>query len=289
MRSIPVIAAELEALLRSLEPGHLTRAQGESVKRLRGELNTAGNEPLDQRSAPRRSRSAGKTTFCHRCKTYGTPETRCKCPPKQRAAGLAVYDLVPAGQAARSAPPRRTLAETRARAHAVLDRAALEDGERLVALPYGAIRDQALRTIEKRSTDLSPASQDKLDRLVRTRDKSTDGRLISRRIAAAGSDAYRTAFQKAMTSKNPAFTPEEVRAVNTYYEVRHEEMRAANESSNAPVGKAGRSSHGSRRLSTHAQQFGRDRQRLNTQRTRVRWRATVRLFGDAQSPGVAAS
>jgi hypothetical protein len=54
---------------------------------------------------------------------------------------------------------------------------------------------------------------------VRTRDKSTDGRLIARRIAATGSKHYEQAFEKGMRYRHPALTPEEVRAVNTFKEV----------------------------------------------------------------------
>jgi hypothetical protein len=56
--------------------------------------------------------------------------------------------------------------------------------------------DQALRTIEARSSELSPASQDRLEALVRTRTVATDGRLIARRIAATGSRDYESAYDK---------------------------------------------------------------------------------------------
>jgi hypothetical protein len=65
--------------------------------------------------------------------------------------------------------------------------------------------------------------------LVRTRDKSTDGRLIARRIAATGSKPYEAAFEKGMRHKVPALTPEEVRALAVFREVQHAEMRAADE------------------------------------------------------------
>jgi hypothetical protein len=154
-------------------------------------------------------------TYCPGCKTWGIPTLRCKCPKG---------DI-------RGPAPRRTWAETRARAHAFLDREALENPERLCALPYASVRDMALRSIEKRSDVLSTASQDKLEALVRTRDKSTDGKLVARRIAATGSKAYEAAFEKGMRSKTPAFTPEEAQAVNTFKEVQVDEMRAANEGS----------------------------------------------------------
>ena len=54
-------------------------------------------------------------TRCPNCRTYGIPGTRCKCPDGP----------------IRAAAPQRTWAETRARAHAILDRDALENPERL--------------------------------------------------------------------------------------------------------------------------------------------------------------
>ena len=152
-------------------------------------------------------------TRCRACKTWGIPGTSCKCPKRP----------------VRAAAPRRTLAETRERAHRMLDADALSDPERLCSLPYASVRDMALRSIEKRSGDLTPASQDKLEALVRTRDKCTDGKLIARRIAATGSRAYESAFTKGLSQKNPAFTPEEAQAVNTFRDVQVDEMRAAAE------------------------------------------------------------
>ena len=113
--------------------------------------------------------------------------------------------------------------------HQILDREAVENSERLMALGYGEVRDLALRSIEARSDELSPASQDKLDSLVRTRTLSTDGRLISRRVAATGTRTYATAFHKSLTSRTPPWSPQEVSAVQTFREVQQAEMRAASE------------------------------------------------------------
>src|ERR1035438_4387742 len=123
-------------------------------------------------------------TRCSKCRTSGIAGTKCQCPSTP------------------ATPARHyTWPELRQRAHAMLDREALENPERLCSLPYASVRDMALRSIEKRSDVLSTASQDKLEALVRTRDKSTDGRLIARRIAATGSRAYEAAFEKGMRSK----------------------------------------------------------------------------------------
>jgi HK97 family phage major capsid protein len=153
-------------------------------------------------------------TRCSKCRTSGIAGTKCQCPSTP------------------ATPARHyTWPELRQRAHAMLDREALENPERLCSLPYASVRDMALRSIEKRSDVLSTASQDKLEALVRTRDKSTDGKLVARRIAATGSRAYESAFEKGMRSKTPAFTPEEAQAVNIFKEVQVDEMRAANEGS----------------------------------------------------------
>jgi HK97 family phage major capsid protein len=150
--------------------------------------------------------------------------------------GVPCYELIPANAVTRSATPRRSLAETRERAHRMLDSEALSDPERLCSLPYASVRDMALRSIEKRSDVLSPASQDKLEVLVRTRDRSTDGKLVARRIAATGSPAYEAAFAKALRHKSPAFAPEEAQAINTFREVQVDEMRAAAESTTFGLG-----------------------------------------------------
>ena len=183
-----------------------------------------------------------RATFCPKCRTSGTPGARCKCAPRSAAGdGIPFYNLTPDGQATRSKPapsarPARSIAETRARWNQIMDHDALEDGFRLVSLPYREVRDQALRTIESRSSELSPASQDRLEALVRTRTVATDGRLIAQRIAATGSRAYESAYDKAMTSKHPGWAPEEVRAVNTFREVQASEQRAASEGTGSAGG-----------------------------------------------------
>ena len=169
------------------------------------------------RGQPAQRRSARKT-YCPNCKTYGTPGTPCKCPPRARAADrdIPYYDLVPVGQVTRSAPPRRMLAENRARAHGLLDNEALADPERLVALPYASIRDQALRNVEAHAQHLPPAEQDRIEALCRTRTADFDGKIFSRYIALTGSPAYIRAYEKSLRHANPAFEPDEAAAANAY-------------------------------------------------------------------------
>jgi HK97 family phage major capsid protein len=136
---------------------------------------------------------------------------------------------------ARSAAPRRTIAELRQRAHAIIDRDALEP-ERLMALSRGQVRDLALRKIARRSDRLTPTQADRAEELVRTATTATDGKLVARRIAATDPDEYAVALAKALSQKNPAFTPEEGRAVNVFREVHDAEMRAASESGSFSFG-----------------------------------------------------
>lgn len=84
------------------------------------------------------------------------------------------------------------------------------------ALSPVAARDQAMRTLDDRESTrhMSDDQKAKVERLLRTRTDDLDGSLIARRLIVSESDAYRSAFMKAMTSPTPAFTPEEARAVN---------------------------------------------------------------------------
>ncbi|MFZ2057427.1 MAG: phage major capsid protein [Acidimicrobiales bacterium] len=144
--------------------------------------------------------------------------------------GIPVYELVPAGQAARSTPPRRTLPELRARAHSVLDRDALSDPDRLLGLPFGAIRDVALRSIEKYGQHLAPTEQDHLETLCRTRTAESDGRHFSRHIALTTSPAYRSAYEKSLRDAHPVFDEAEGAAINAWHQIAYRptvEERAA--------------------------------------------------------------
>jgi HK97 family phage major capsid protein len=130
------------------------------------------------------------------------------------------------------APPRRTLPELRQRAHAFLDADALSDPERLMALPYAAVRDQALRCIERKGANLSPTAQDRLSDLVRTRTADIDGKAVARHVVVTSSDAYLRAFAKSLTQLSPGFDPEETAALNAYRQIAprpSREERAAGE------------------------------------------------------------
>jgi len=96
--------------------------------------------------------------------------------------------------------------------------------------------DLALRKIEKRSARLTPTQADRAEELVRTATTATDGKLVARRIAATDPDEYAVALTKALSQKNPAFTPEEGRAVNVFREVHDAETRAASESGSFAFG-----------------------------------------------------
>ena len=144
--------------------------------------------------------------------------------PCQQCGGVGHLHVV------RSAAPRRTWAETRARAHAMLDADALSDPERLMALPYGAIRDQALRSIEKYGRHLAPIEQDHLETLCRTRTAESDGRHFSRHIALTSSPAYRSAYEKSLRDPHPVFDGDEGAAINAWHQIAYRptaEERAA--------------------------------------------------------------
>jgi hypothetical protein len=114
----------------------------------------------------------------------------------------------------------------------MLDAEALSDPERLLALPYAAVRDQALRCIERKGAHLSPTAQDRLQELVRTRTADCDGKAVARHLVVTSSDAYMRAFTKSLTDILPVFDPEETAAVNAYRSIAPKatiEQRAAGE------------------------------------------------------------
>lgn len=80
----------------------------------------------------------------------------------------------------------------------------------------GEIRDAAMRVLEANSRGLAPRQIDNVDRLVNTRSELTDGGEIAKRLLLTENDAYRSAFVKGTTQQNPAFTAEEVRALNEF-------------------------------------------------------------------------
>jgi HK97 family phage major capsid protein len=106
----------------------------------------------------------------------------------------------------------------------------LSDPERLIALPYGAIRDLAVRSIEKYGQHLAPTEQDHLETLCRTRTAESDGRHFSRHIAVTTSPAYRSAYAKSLRDAHPVFDEAEGAAINTWHQIAYRpsaEERAA--------------------------------------------------------------
>lgn len=96
-------------------------------------------------------------------------------------------------------------------------------------------RDRALKRAEVATKDIEfrDDQQVKLDRLLRSTSKDTDGSYIARRLLLTENDAYRSAFVKAMTSPTPAWTAEESRAVAAF---RDFEERAMSEGSTTSGG-----------------------------------------------------
>jgi HK97 family phage major capsid protein len=92
----------------------------------------------------------------------------------------------------------------------------------------GELRDRALKVLETEGTSLAPFQKDGLERMLRTRSETMDGNFIARRLLLTESEAYRSAFMKSVTQDRPAYTPEEVSAVN--------EFRAANEGTGSAGG-----------------------------------------------------
>jgi HK97 family phage major capsid protein len=80
----------------------------------------------------------------------------------------------------------------------------------------GEIRDAALKVLELNSRDLAPRQIDNVDKLMSTRSELTDGGQIAKRLLLTENDAYRSAFIKGTTQQNPAFTSEEVNALNEF-------------------------------------------------------------------------
>lgn len=85
----------------------------------------------------------------------------------------------------------------------------------------GELRDAALKVLETEGRGLAVHQEDHVDGLLRTKNAYTDGGLIAKRMLITESDAYRSAFAKAISQPVPAFDADEVRAIN--------EFRAASE------------------------------------------------------------
>jgi HK97 family phage major capsid protein len=228
-----------------------------SKEQLESEIRTLAKQarftPADERQLATLTRDLSgvvghpiSVTRGHQSTCISTDVTRQKAPVRARrttardiAGGIPCYELIPANAVKRSAPPRHTLAENRARAHAILDREALADPERLMALPYAAVRDQALRSLEARGQHLPPSTLDHLEELCRTRTADSDGKAISRHIALTTSPAYAEAFGKSIRDAHPAWTPAEAAAVSAWRQIAYRptaEERAAGEGGSFGLG-----------------------------------------------------
>ena len=80
----------------------------------------------------------------------------------------------------------------------------------------GELRDAALKVLETEGRGLAVHQENHVDGLLRTKNAYTDGSAIARRILVTETDAYRSAFAKAITQPVPAFDADEVRAINEF-------------------------------------------------------------------------
>jgi HK97 family phage major capsid protein len=78
------------------------------------------------------------------------------------------------------------------------------------------VRDAALKILEGAGRELDARQGDHVDKLLRTHNGNTDGGQIARRMLLTENDAYRSAFQKAVTTPAPAWTNDEARAINEF-------------------------------------------------------------------------
>jgi HK97 family phage major capsid protein len=90
------------------------------------------------------------------------------------------------------------------------------------------MRDAALKVVETEGKHLAPFQQDGIEKLLRGNNGDCDSREIAKLLLLTETEGYRSAFVKGITQTNPAFTPEEVRAINEY--------RAANEGTGSAGG-----------------------------------------------------
>lgn len=129
-----------------------------------------------------------------------------------------------------------TLAASRARWGSLQVGTAVPDDQAadVRSLNIGEARDRALKRLEVRGREqggLSDAQLSKVERLLRSRHVLADGTVqmdgdaIARQLLITETDAYRSAFMKGVLQAQPAWTPEEARAI--------EAMRAASLTSGA--------------------------------------------------------
>ena len=78
------------------------------------------------------------------------------------------------------------------------------------------IRDAALKMLDRDGSDLNTRQGDHVEKLLRTKNGNTDGGVIAKRMLLTENDNYRSAFAKAVTSAQPAWTAEEARAISEF-------------------------------------------------------------------------
>lgn len=116
------------------------------------------------------------------------------------------------------------LAESRARWGSLQVGTAVPDDQAadVRSLSLGEARDRALKRLEVRGREqgtLRDAQMAKVERLIRSRNVladgtvQTDGDAIARQLLITETDAYRSAFMKGVLQAQPAWTPEEARAI----------------------------------------------------------------------------
>lgn len=111
------------------------------------------------------------------------------------------------------------IAESRSRWGSVHVNTPVDDASTAVdvrSLPASAVRDRALKTLEARdnSSHLREDQLVKIEATLRRNTEHSSGDLIARRLLITESPAYRSAFVKAMTQAQPAFTSDEARAID---------------------------------------------------------------------------
>lgn len=91
----------------------------------------------------------------------------------------------------------------------------LERVEDVTRLTRGETRDKALALLNSRASDhVSDAGKAQVEAFIRKHNKDHSGVALAQRMLVTENDPYRDAFQKAVSSPSPAFSPEEARAIN---------------------------------------------------------------------------
>ena len=161
-----------------------------------------------------------KATWCPRCKTSGTPGTRCKCPPRRAGDdGIPFYNLTPGGQATRSKPVHVqapfNIGSTRLRA---FESGALSAEFIAHNMSRGTKRDLAQAVVESRD-DLPTSFVDRQIELLRTFTENLNGTILADEVLATWTKGYRALWHKSMTHSVPAWTEDEKRYLDLYHEL----------------------------------------------------------------------